>query len=586
MSEKYTLDLLRSLPKQPLPELEETLSRLTEWSQPLLGASEQNKLADQTAAFKKNDGPALQALLKQRWTETNANWLVPFWRQQTLMTRAPLQVTSNFALTVEPARLPNMDQVTMAAKLLQNFADEYLAYIAEEVPVDTDETGKSLDMSSYQYFFRTQRHPGIGRDHLQMTRQATKNVEATVIYHHTLYQIRLIDHAGRVSTLHSLTEALNQIIASPDTDTFFVGSYSGLPRNEAAELWQRLTISERNQANLRRVSGSLLVLTLLDSSQAITAPSALLGPLDRLFDKTTQVIVASDGQIGFAFEHSQINVQPAISLVDKVVNHLSQPADQWDSKGKPHFQKLDWQLDHDIKEALAAAENQNVQLADQLTFASTTEMAFGTQQLQELGVDPDGFIQIALALTEFHTTGEWRTVAESASLRQFYQGRAEKFSSISQASKQFISAFTAGQRDAVTKQLFDHALHAHQDWLKKVQKGLGIDSHLASLKLLMAQYGGPSVFPEAAVFFQSPFLTKFLTDYFLTINLSEQPGINFIFPPASPNGYAISYELYPDQVAFAVSAWTATAFEADELLTDFKDSLDTLFAWLAAFEND
>lgn len=230
MTAKYSTQLLPQLAKLPLPDIDATLSRLEKWSRPLLDDLQRAKFADQIAAFKTNDAPELQALLKQRWAETNANWVTPISRQHTLKNRHPLQETSNFAFTVFSANLPDLDQVTMAAKLLQNFADQYLAYASEEAPVETAPDGQPVDMSTYQRLFRTQRQPGLDQDTLQKTRNTLKNVESTVIYHQTVYQVRLIDHAGRVATLHSLTETLTQIMENTAADAFFIGAYTGLPR--------------------------------------------------------------------------------------------------------------------------------------------------------------------------------------------------------------------------------------------------------------------------------------------------------------------------------------------------------------------
>ena len=585
MTEKYITEGLTLLPKLPLPKLDQTFASLKKWRTPLLGVSEQNKLADQLDAFQKSDAVELQSYLNQRWVETNANWLSPILRHHYLSNRQPVQTKTNFGFTISHDKLPHQDQLTITAKLLQNFADQYLSYVTGTAPVEKGSDDKPIDMSSYLSFFRTQRQPGVGHDYLQKTRHTVNNVEATVIYHQTVYQIRLIDHAGRVSTLHSLTEALTQMMNNPDPDTFFIGAYTGLPRNDAAKLRQRLSSSELNQANLTRMSDSLLTVTLLDPSQSLTPQSVLLGSQNQLFDKTTQVIVSSDAQIGFAFEHSQIDVQIALKLVNSVVTKLDQPADQWDSKGKPHFQRLEWQLDHYTKEALSEADRRNAEVAQRLEFASKIVQAFGVEQLQDLGVNPDAFVQISLALAEYRITGSWQNISESISMRQFYQGRTETASTITPEEKQFIEAFAAGARDAATRQLFNQAVTALAARMNLIQQGFGIDSHLLGLVTMMSQYGGKAAFPDADEFFHSPFLNQLVNDFFSTVRLPTDLIDTFVSSPASPNGYTIGYSPLKNQIALSVSAWTSNDFEAEELLADIEDSLSTIFAWLTAERN-
>lgn len=582
MTGKYSTDLLKQLPKLPLPKLDDTLTHLQNRGIPLLGASQQKKLAAQIASFKENDAPELQGLLEQRWAETNANWLSPLLRHHILINRQPPQNGANFAFTVAHHQLPSLDQVTLAAKLLQNFADQYLAYVTEQIPVETDSANQPLDMTEYGDFFRTQRQASINRDYSQKTRHTLTNVAATIIYHNTAYQVRLIDHAGRVSTLHSLAEALTQIMQDTVTDTFFIGAYSGLPRNTAAKLRNHLASNQHNRDNLTRISDSLVVVTLEDSDTPLTAQAALLGPQNRFFDKTTQVIVSSEPSLGFVFEHSQIDELPALSLIDSVVSRLNQPEDQWDSKGKPHFERLTWELDHYTKEALSEADRNNNKLATQLTFASTTNSAFGADRLKQIGVDPDAFLQIGFALAEYQTTGGWQNISELVSMRRFYQGRTETLSTVDLEKKQFVESFAAGRRDAATMAAFKQAITAHTHRTQVVSTGLGIKGHLLGLQEMMMRNGGEKAFPDAANLFNSDFFNQIFTDFFTTINLSSNLTDSFVSAPSHPTGYGIYYSILDSQIQLTVSAWEANSFTAQELLTDIIAGLNDLFAWLTA----
>lgn len=586
MNEKYSTDLLTQLPKLPLPSLEETLDHIVEWCTPIVGAAEQKKLAALISDFQKSDAPELQSLLKQQWVETNASWLTPVLRHHYLLNRKPLQCTSNFAFTVSPARLPNLDQITMAAKLLQNFADQYLTYASGEAPLETSLNDQPLDMSMYQTLFRTQRHPGCQHDLLQKTRQTLANVEATVIYRQTLYQVRLIDHAGRVSTLRSLTEALIAIIQNTTTDPVFAGAYTGLPRTTAAKLRQQLMVNQLNRDNLTRISNSLLVLTLQDSDQPLTAQSALLGSQDRFFDKTVQVFVSANTNIGFVFEHSQIDKAPALRLTESVIAHLSQPADQWDSKGKPHFQQLEWQLNSETKTALSEAGQQSAQIANQLTSATTTISEFGLAQLEELTIDPDAFIHIGLALAEYRATGGWQNITQTLSLRQFYQGRTDEIPTVNPEMKQFAQAFSDGQRDMATCQLFDHAISAYSERINLGHAGMGIMRHLLGMHDMMRQNGGETAFPDAAAFFKSPFLNQLVTPFFSTASIPMSIVDSFLTAPRSSDGYGIYYSVSKSKVRLTVSSWITNAFDAHEMLTEITDCLTELFEWVTTRKND
>ena len=234
MTGKYTTELINKLPKLPLPELTDTLSRLTEWLTPLLGTAEQAKLAQLISDFERTDAPYLQAKLVQHWQETNASWLAPLWRTSYLTSRAPIQSSSNFALTIAPTSLPELEPIVLAARLLQNFAKQYYRYASEEAPVETTRSGMPLDMSYYQNFFRTQRLPQPNQDRLAHYRPTLTDVEVTVIVRNTVYQLQVIDPDGQIASLSALTENLRNILALQKRDPFFIGSYTGLDRDTAA----------------------------------------------------------------------------------------------------------------------------------------------------------------------------------------------------------------------------------------------------------------------------------------------------------------------------------------------------------------
>ncbi|GAX00566.1 hypothetical protein C5L25_002380 [Secundilactobacillus silagei JCM 19001] len=329
-----------------------------------------------------------------------------------------------------------------------------------------------------------------------------------------------------------------------------------------------------------------MVLTLQDSNQPLTAQSVLLGPQDRIFDKTTQVIISADAHVGFAFDRSQTDPYPLLKLTTAVVEHLSQPADQWDSKGKPHFQQLTWQLDHYTKEALSEAANKNAVIANRLGFASTTIQDLGSESLKKLNIAADAFSQVGLALAEYRATGGWRNISEPVSMHQFYQGRTTNMASVTLEAQRFITAFAAGQRDTAVKQLFDQAVAAHSDRMALTHNGLGIEHHLLGLQAMMAQNGGNAVFPDAAAFFHSAFLNQLVTAFFSTTSLPFEIIDSLAAVPTSTDGYGIYYGVSKAKLSLTVSAWKTNPFTAEELLTNVVDSLTALSGWLTAQSNN
>lgn len=583
MTGKYTTELINKLPKLPLPELSDTLSRLTEWLTPLLGTAEQAKLAQLISDFEQTDAPYLQAKLVQHWQETNASWLAPLWRTSYLTSRAPIQSSSNFALTIAPTSLPELEPIVLAARLLQNFAKQYYRYASEEAPVETTRSGMPLDMSYYQNFFRTQRLPQPNQDRLAHYRPTLTDVEVTVIVRNTVYQLQVIDHDGQIASLSALTENLRNILALQKRDSFFIGSYTGLDRDTAAEIHDQLRADPLNRANLNRISNSILALTLANREESASLKRTLLGPHNQFFDKTLQLVLDGENGLGIAFEHSDIDGVPALNLISEVVNDLSHP--DHDQIGISQVTELNWHLNHFEKEALVEAEHHNQTIADQLEFAAAAISTFGKTQLKALGVSPDAFFHTALALAEYRITGGWRSIYEPVSMRGFYQGRTENARGINAGKKAFVEAFTTDQRDDTVKAAFDTAVAEHSERIKLAQQGFGVERHLLGLREMMLANGGANAFTAAAAFFNSDLLAQLQTDFFSTTGIPYDIIDNFSFAPTSEDGYGIYYGILADKILLTVSAWVTNAFNAKELADVIVASTQEVFDWLSSINH-
>lgn len=585
MTGKYTTDNLPRLPKLPLPQLDDTLSQLKQALKPLVGTAEYAKFQSILEEFAVEDGPTLQDYLTQTWQETNASWLAPLWQHHYLANRAPLQTSSNFALTLSPTSLPDLPPVELVGKLLQSFADQYLSFVSEQTNIDQSIDGSPLDMSQYAHLFRTQRQAHLHQDTIQRTRLAKIDVEATIVFKQTVFQITLIDHKGRVATLHSLTEAIRQIVATKSLDSLFIGSFTGTNRNIAARIRHQLRQNPKNRVNLDRISDSLLVLTLPDREESASLQRTLVGPNEHFFDKTIQVNCDYENGISIAFEHSDIDGIPALNLVQSVIGGLATPTDQWDDKGSPHFSQLIWQLDDVTKENLIAANHFNQQTADQLNFAAATIQTFGRRALKSLNVSPDAFFQIVLALTSYRTTGSWQSIYEPVSKRQFYGGRTENVRTVSDSVKQFILSFENKSDEATIKAHFETAIQQHQENIDRARQGLGVERHLLGLHDMMIHHGGSAAFPIAEAFFRSPSLIRLASDYFSTTSLPYDFIDDFSFAPTSATGFGLYYGMLEDELRLTVSAWQDSSFTAQEIADLVISTAQEVFDWLKTSGN-
>src|SRR5215472_5434628 len=113
-----TVDDQSSLPRLPLPSLEDTGRRFIEWCEPLLDADELAVTKEALASFAREGGPGqlLQAALAEynRRAEVNS-WLDAFWQSRYLGRRDRIALNAN-GFCLFPDR--SMTQTARAATLI------------------------------------------------------------------------------------------------------------------------------------------------------------------------------------------------------------------------------------------------------------------------------------------------------------------------------------------------------------------------------------------------------------------------------------------------------------------------------------
>ncbi len=576
----YTADLKDQLPALPIPDLERTLSHLKTWLAPLLTANELVEFTAVSDQFAKKDGPILQERLKQLAQQSDGSWLAPIWQRSYLASREPLQSSSNFAFTVNPNDIPRPTTTPhLAAEIIAHLTATYLAFASGQSPIDRFPNGDPQDMSYYLNFFKSMRLAKPDLDGFHQGDPVTAGQVVTVIYHGHIYLLQVTNEHGQLISVESLEHQLTAILVNTTVDTEFPGMLTGLPRDAAASQLSELIAEPENRQLWSQVADSLFTVSLLaPPADQNYLKDTLLGVTDRFVDKALQVVIYEDHHVGFAIEHSRVDGVPALNLIGHAISGLTEQARPLTPAKPP--QTIRFNLPTSLSSQFQRDQETGQRNYQRLAIDSAVFTNFGKSALKQHHVSPDAFFHIALALSMYRLTNQWRSIYEPVSMRRFYQGRTENARSLSNEKKQFIEGFLAAKPPANLKETFDEAVKAHTTRIHDAQDGNGVERHLLGLETVyQADSEGLA---DAKVFFALPQLKKLRTDYLSTTSIPFPVIQGLSFAPTSEDGYGVYYGILSDEIRLSVSSWADQSISPHDWLNEISRSLTNLMQFLEA----
>ncbi|MER7156221.1 choline/carnitine O-acyltransferase, partial [Streptomyces lydicus] len=152
-----------SLPRVPLPSLEESCARFLAWCSPLLTAGELAETEAEVAAFLRPDGPGrvLQSALEEYdATKGVYSWLDTFWPYRYLGRRDRIALNANFFFLFQDTGRPQLER---AAGLIAAALNHKHQLDRELIP-PVVQRGRPQSMEQNKFLFSTTRIPGAQQD--------------------------------------------------------------------------------------------------------------------------------------------------------------------------------------------------------------------------------------------------------------------------------------------------------------------------------------------------------------------------------------------------------------------------------------
>ncbi|XP_077423675.1 carnitine O-palmitoyltransferase 1, muscle isoform [Vanacampus margaritifer] len=566
-----------SLPRLPVPRVEDTIRRYLESVRPLLDDEGYKQMEILANDFKETKAAQLQRyLILKSWWATN--YVSDWWEEYIyLRGRGPIMVNSNFYIMDLMYVTPTHRQAARAGNIVHAML-QYRRKLerGEHAPLRAVGT---VPMCSAQMerMFNTTRIPGIETDFVQHLNDR----KHLVVYHKgRFFQVWLYT-GGRHLLPSELETQFSRILndtSEPQPGELKLAALTAGNRVTWAQARMKYFSQGVNRVSLDAVESAAFFLALDDKPQGFDAKSNSLDCYaksllhgkcyDRWFDKSFTLVSYPNGKMGINAEHSWADAPIVGHMWEYVLAtdcfHLGYTEEghcKGDvNKGLPQPSRLQWLIPATCQNVIETSYLSAKKIADDVDFLAYLFSAFGKGLIKKCKTSPDAFIQMALQLAQFRDQGEFCLTYESSMTRMFRDGRTETVRSCTSEAVAFVRAME--DRRATNTQrltLFRRAADKHQNMYRLAMTGSGIDRHLFCL-YVVSKYVGVD----------SPFLKRVLSEpWKLSTSQTPQQQLNLVdinkfpkyvsagggFGPVADDGYGVSYIIVGENlITFHISS--------------------------------
>ena len=605
-----TMHYQASLPRLPVPKLEDTLKRYLDTTSAIATPEEYAATTAAVREFEKGDGPRLQeALVAKDKRESHTSYISKWWFDKYLAGRDSVVINSNpFLAFIEDPRGAEANEQSARAAAFTHAAVKFMQSLrANKLDPDVFHTkpeksdtewfknvvrfvpskvawyfgyffgAYALDMSQYKSLFATTRVPRATDDEI-LTDPTTRHV--TVIHKNRFYKLPVFaDDGSRILTraeIHGHITAILDGAKSLEPAADAVGVLTSENRSVWAGLRDEM-VATGNQKALDDVERGIFALCLDHE-----APEDRVGLThhflhgdgkNRWFDKSFSLIVAPSGVSAINFEHAWGDGVAVLRFAqdafkDTIAAPPSTP-DQAIVAASKAAQPIEFELSDGVKKGIQAAADRLSTEAERLQIVVHEFNNFGKNHIKKIKLSPDGFAQVAYQLAYYRTYGKTVSTYESASTAGFRHGRTECIRSATPQSKKFCEHFDSPEAtDESRMGLLKTAIEAHSKLVVNAAMGQGIDRHLFGLKMMALAENGNDV-SKLPKIFQDEVYSRMGYDILSTSTLQSPQLDGGGFGPVVPDGYGIGYAVMDERMG-----WVLSSYKTQEETSKFALAID------------
>lgn len=605
----------KSLPRLPVPKLEDTIRRYLAAQKPLLD-EEQFKTTEKLALdFQNGVGKKLhEDLVAQDKNNKHTSYISAPWFDMYLSARDSVVLNFNPFMSFNPdpkteyndqlVRATNM--VCSAVRFMKTLRAELLepeVFHLNPAKSDTDGFKKlirwvpsslswfgaymvnafPLDMSQYFRLFNSTRIPRKGRDEL-FTNEKGKHL--LVMRKGNMYVFDIVDRDGNLVSPAEIQSHLKYILSdATPAPAFPLGVLTSENRDVWAGLRDKLAAAG-NAEDLQVVDSALFCLSLDDETMKdhINVSHNMLhgDGCNRWYDKSFTVILTKDGQAAINFEHSWgdgvavLRFQNEIfkDTTEKPLVHPGSAPAAVDSASA--VRRLQFKLNSELEAGIKTAKENFDSAVSKLTIDAMEFKQGGKEQLKKSKLSPDAIAQLAFQMGFLRQYGQTVATYESCSTAAFKHGRTETIRPATMYTKQCAHAFVHQPGQHSVEQLrgmLDECSKYHGQLTKEAAMGQGFDRHLFAMRYLASSQGQPlhSLYTDPAY--------AAINHNILSTSTLTSPAVSLGgFAPVVADGFGVGYGVHDNWIGCNVSSYPAR--NVHEFLQCVHKSLEDIFSVL------
>ncbi|KAK5175587.1 Carnitine O-acetyltransferase mitochondrial [Saxophila tyrrhenica] len=567
-----------SLPRLPVPTLEETAKRYLKSVHPLVSQSEYERTEKAVKDFiaPGSLGHTLQKRLQERRDDpTRKSWLSEWWNQAAYLGyRDPVAPFVSYFYSHRDDR-KRRDPAKRAAAI-STAVLEFKRQV-DDGSLEPEYMKKlPMAMSSYEWMFNACRIPAKPDDH-PVKYPASENKHIIVVRKNHYFKVPH-EHNGQVLNTSELESQFNKVYQFAEKQPG-VGIMTTENRDNWTGMRERLINGNAgNKAVLEAIESASFVVCLDDATPVTLHERSYqywVGDgMNRFFDKPLQFIINDNGTSGFMGEHSMMDGTPTHRLNDTAMSWIFNEKLDFDNPEKrsdiPDPTPLKFQLNGENMADIALATTHHVGRMSQQELRVEAYQGYGKGLMKKLKCSPDAYVQLLIQLAYYKFYGKSRPTYESAATRRFQEGRTETCRSVSDESVAFCQAMSHPlSTKEECQELFKKAINAHVTYITDASDGKGIDRHLFGLKKLIKE--GEEV-PEL---YKDPAYTYSSTWYISSSQLSSEYYNGYGWSQVIDEGWGMAYMINENSIQFNIVSKNLgaerMAFFLNEAAGDIRD---------------
>ncbi|XP_054719264.1 carnitine O-palmitoyltransferase 1, liver isoform-like [Uloborus diversus] len=574
-----------SLPRLPLPSLEETMDRYLKSVRPLLEDEQYKKMEVMTKEFKEGVGKKLQRYLwlKSWWS---SNYVTDWWEDYVYLSgRSPLLVYSNcYGLDYIP--LPTRSQTARAANFIHAAMIFRKLLTTQTLKPVTIQNFIPLCAWQYERMFNSTRIPDFEKDRVVHLSDS----QHIAVYNRGRYYKMMLYNKGRLLKPAELQVQLEQIIEDESQPVAGEHHLAALCANNRT-IWAnaRNTYFSKglNKASLKCIEDAAFFLVLYDEeldfdendpSKLNEFSQALLhGKGHSMWlDKSFNLVVSKNGRLGCNCEHSWCDSpimshfwEFCIGMEALTLKYTEDGNTIGEVKEQPPIPtRLKWDLHPECLDLIKSSMQNALAIISEVDLQVLYHADYGKNFIKKCKVSPDAYVQMVLQLAYFRDAGRFNLTYEAAMMRLFREGRTETVRPVTLESCEFVHAVDNPDCSAKKKlELLQKACNKHQNSYLNVMCGKGIDRHIFCLYVLSKHLEVDSPFlkevlgePWRLSTSQTPHNQAGILD---TRKYPEYVCLGGGFGPVADDGYGVSYDIASEDVMFFHVSSKRTSPETD-----------------------